>query len=475
LAIYHLTATLISRGRGQSVVGAAAYRFGVTMRDERYGVTHRYAGKRGVAYAEIIAPGGTPAWALDREMLWNRVEAAERRKDSQLARLIEIGLPKELSLEDNVALLRDYIASEFVARGMVADFCIRGDSSNPHAHILLTLRQATESGFGPKERRWNGKSSLMQWRAAWADRANEYLARAGHLVRIDHRTLEAQQIEILPGRKIGVALGRRSEETLPSHLCDRVSDQQRVAQQNGEAILEDPLIAVRALTHQRPIFTRQDVTEFLRFRTLGTQQFQAALRAVTECTELVALACEDGSQQRFTSRDMLEAEKSLARRISSMASRRGHGVATALILSTSLQFALDDDQQRALKYVFEDGDAKAMIMAAGPGKELLLSAARQAHAAAGIQTISLGAREAERADTLEPLTRETVLTVEGVQSLGLKELERIVAAADRVRAKIVLIGDAVPFRSIKIQSAFQTVFAAVGLAEAEMGGTDRGP
>ena len=89
MAIYHLTANVVSRARGQSAVAAAAYRMGATLRDQRYGVTHNYVGKRGVSHAEIIAPDGAPAWVGDRQELWNRVEARELRKDSQLARLIE--------------------------------------------------------------------------------------------------------------------------------------------------------------------------------------------------------------------------------------------------------------------------------------------------------------------------------------------------------------------------------------------------
>src|SRR6202521_4144261 len=97
LAIYHLTAKVISRARGQSIIAAAAYRSGSALRDERYGLTHNYTRNRKAAHSEIMSPAGAPVWVHDRETLWNRVEAGERRKDSQLARAIEIGLPVELS------------------------------------------------------------------------------------------------------------------------------------------------------------------------------------------------------------------------------------------------------------------------------------------------------------------------------------------------------------------------------------------
>jgi MobA/MobL family len=465
LAIYHLTAKVISRGRGQSMVAAAAYRFGATLRDERYGVTHSYLGKRAVVHSEILAPEGSPVWVRDREALWNRVEAGERRKDSQLARLIELGLPVELTLEENVALVRDYIAAEFVSKGMIAEFCIRQDSKNPHSHILLTLRPATQSGFGPKERRWNGKSVLFQWRAAWSERANVHLARAGHTVRIDHRTLEMQQIELAPARKIGVPRARHADPTLPHHLSRRIAEQRALAKGNGEAILEDPTALLRALTSQRPIFTTQQLEEFLRPRTDGADQFDSVYRALLESNELVIL--DSAAEQRFTSRDMLEAEKSLLRRTTSMAARRGHAAAMPASEAAAIIFALDADQRRAVQHVLQEGDVKAVMAAAGCATDVLVEALRHAHNAAGLRPLTLPAAEVQWPQMLDSLTREAVLFVRGCELLGLKQLERIMAGVDRSRAKMVLIGDAERIGGGRVETPFQMVLRQVGVPHFE--------
>src|SRR5205085_529208 len=96
---------------------------------------------------------GAPAWVFDRSALWNAVETVERRKDAQLAREVEVGLPIELGNAEQEALLRDYVQREFIRKGMVADFSIhRDDENNPHAHVLLSLRSLEKRGFGPKER-----------------------------------------------------------------------------------------------------------------------------------------------------------------------------------------------------------------------------------------------------------------------------------------------------------------------------------
>ena len=456
MAIYHLTASIISRGRGQSVVAAAAYRLGAALRDERYGVTHNYTGKRGVVHSEIMAPPETPAWVRDRETLWNKVEASEMRKDSQLARLLEVGLPVELSGDERVALVRDFVAKKFVATGMIADFCIRGDTNNPHAHILLTLRGVTPTGFGPKERRWNGKSALLEWRSAWAAQANAHLARAGHAVRIDHRTLEAQQIELTPGRRIGVGLARQRDQTLPSHLTDRIAEQQRIAHENGETILEDPTVALRALTHQRPIFTSRELAQYLRSRTSSAAQFDAVFNAVTQAADFVALEPTAGPQGRFTSRDMIEAETSLTRRAASMMARRDHGVAPDRQSAVASQFGLADAVRRAFEYLMSEGDAKALAVADG-AKVVLLAASCQAWGAEGFAVVG-----SEWHPGSDMLTRRTVLLLDASHLMGVKELERALAAADRARAKAVCIADSDQLRAMKVVSPFQNLLCQVG-------------
>src|SRR5450755_670260 len=109
LAIYHLTATVISRARGQRIVATAAARSATRLYDERYAITHNHTGRTDVVHSEILAPPDAPGWVFDRSVLWNRVEASERRKDSQLARSIEISLPRELTQKANLALVREYL------------------------------------------------------------------------------------------------------------------------------------------------------------------------------------------------------------------------------------------------------------------------------------------------------------------------------------------------------------------------------
>lgn len=200
MAIYHLSAKIVSRSTGRSSVAAAAYRSGSRLRDERTGHDHDYTRKGGVEHSEIVAPENAPDWMLDRATLWNTVERVEKRRDAQLAREIEVALPRELAVDSRAELVRGFVQTEFVDRGMIADFAIhdgraRDGGEQPHAHIMLTTRELMGEGFGPKNRDWNGTDKLEGWRARWAEHVNAELERGGYDARVDHRTLAVQQAE----------------------------------------------------------------------------------------------------------------------------------------------------------------------------------------------------------------------------------------------------------------------------------------
>lgn len=200
MAIYHLRAEVISRSAGRSATAAAAYRSGTEIEDRRTGSTFDYARRGGVEHTEILAPGHASDWASDRSELWNKVEEAETRKNSQVAREIRLALPSELDAGERAELVREFCEEAFVSRGMVADIAIhepsrKGDERNHHAHVMLTTREIGPEGFGKKNRDWNKVEALEAWRSSWAERSNDALERVGSEERIDHRTLEAQREE----------------------------------------------------------------------------------------------------------------------------------------------------------------------------------------------------------------------------------------------------------------------------------------
>lgn len=204
MAIFHLCAKVICRSTGGNAIAAAAYRAGQRLVCERTGRVHNYTRKTEVAHREILLPAGAPEWMNNREALWNAVEDAERRKDAQLCREVEVALPLELSLDQQVSLLRKFVREAFVAQGMVADMNIHAKERNPHGHIQLTMRDVTADGFGKKNRDWNKLDLVDQWREMLARYCNEALEQAGYAgVRVDHRSLAEQGRADLPTVHVG--------------------------------------------------------------------------------------------------------------------------------------------------------------------------------------------------------------------------------------------------------------------------------
>lgn len=206
MAIYHCTVKTHSR-RNESTnhaVRSAAYRAGARLVDATSGNIYNYTRKREVVFSEIRIPTKAPARFLKREELWNEVEKTEKRVDAQLFREIEVALPIELSRIQMIELLRVYLDEYAVKYGMIADYSIHDDENgNPHAHIMLTMRELEGDGFGKKNRDWNDKKILDGWRKGWEKCANKALKEAGFDIRIDSRSYAEQGLDIEPTKHEG--------------------------------------------------------------------------------------------------------------------------------------------------------------------------------------------------------------------------------------------------------------------------------
>jgi hypothetical protein len=173
MAIYHFSAKIISRANGSSALASAAYRSASRLHDQRLDRHHDFSNKVGVVHSAVMLPDNAPEHLADREKLWNAIEAAELRKDAQLSREVEFAIPRELDQGEGIRLAREFLEREFVARGMIADLNVHWDvgadgGPKPHVHVMLTLRDVDENGFGKKNRDWNRTDLLEKWRERWA-------------------------------------------------------------------------------------------------------------------------------------------------------------------------------------------------------------------------------------------------------------------------------------------------------------------
>ncbi len=263
IATYHYSIKIISRGKGKSAVGAAAYRSGQKLTNEYDGLTHDYTRKGGVVHTEILLPEHAPQEYADRSTLWNAVEKVEKARNSQLAREIEISLPNELSRAENIELARRFVRETFVSKGMCADICIHDpdhEQPNVHAHIMLTLRPFNEDGtWGDKQRKeyildaagnkiydkkkrtykcrtvqttdWNSRDKAEEWRASWADFLNAELAARGIEGRVDHRSFERQGKLEQPTIHMGVSATQMERKGIRTEKGDI---NRRIRVQNAE-------------------------------------------------------------------------------------------------------------------------------------------------------------------------------------------------------------------------------------------------
>lgn len=483
MAIYHFSGTVISRSQGRSAVACAAYRSAEKLHDEKYDRDHDYTKKQGVAHTEILLPENAPSKLSNRETLWNAVELSEKRKDAQLAREFNFALPRELTLEQNISLAQEFVKENFVKQGMIADLCIHNDKSpdgqlHPHAHVMLTMREVNENGFGQKVRAWNDKALLLTWREEWAEMTNRHLALNGHELTIDHRTLESQGIALEPQYKIGAAVAR-------DHLV-RMEDHQRIARENGEKLLSNPEVALHAITRQQSTFTHQDLARFINRHTVDSEQFSQVYEKVKSFDEMVALGVDDKGRERFTTREMLTLESRMMDKSVGLFQNHAHAVSSAFQTKALTDKNLSVEQKTAFDHVVESGDLKCVVGFAGTGKSYLLGAARDAweregFTVSGVTLSGIAAENLEGSSGIssrtfasrcyywdkgeQTLTKNDILVVDEAGMLSSRQMARLMDEAHMGGAKVVLVGDPQQLQAIEAGAAFRAIANQVHYVE----------
>jgi Ti-type conjugative transfer relaxase TraA len=494
MAIYHLHVKVIGRKAGSSAVASAAYRSASRLRDDRLERSHDFSNKRGVVHSEVMLPEDAPEQWSDRERLWNDVEAFEVRKDAQLAREVEFALPREMTQAQGIELARDFVQSEFVDQGMIADLNVHWDMAEdgtpkPHAHVMLTMRSVNDEGFGPKVRDWNRTEMVERWRGRWAELANERLAELDIDARIDHRSFETQGIGLEPQTQIGAAAQRIEGDGIEA--AHRAEMHREIARNNGARILADPSVAFDAITHQQSTFTRRDMALFAHRHSDGLDQFNAVMGAMNGAPDLVALGKDGRDEDRFTTREMVETEQRLHRAAELMAEKECHEVGdrdreAALERAEARGLVLSGEQAEALAHVTDGRDLGIVVGYAGTGKSAMLGVAREAWEAAGyeVRGVALSGIAAENLESgsgiasstiaslehgwgqgRDMLTSRDVLVIDEAGMVGTRQLERVLSHAAEAGAKVVLVGDPQQLQSIEAGAAFRSIHERHGGAE----------
>lgn len=537
VAIMFVRAQVISRGAGRSVVSAAAYRHRTKMMDEKAGTTFRYEGGASeLVHEELALPDEAPAWlsamiagksvAAASEVLWNAVEAFEKREDAQLARELIIALPEELSRSENIALMRAFVADHFTSKGMVADWVYHDKDGNPHVHLMTTLRPLTEDGFGPKKvpvlgedgkplrvvtpdrpngkivyRLWAGDRETMKaWKIAWAETANRHLALAGFDIRLDGRSYAEQGRDGIAQRHLGpakAAMARKGSSMFlaPAELARRQGMADRLA--------ADPGLLLQQLGNERSTFDERDIARALHRYVDDPDDFATIRTRLMGSPDLVTLRPQQLDPETgraaepaiFTTRELLRVEHGMARSALNLAARDGFGVSAARVAGAievietrnpEKPFKLDAEQVDAVRHVTSDAAIAAVVGLAGAGKSTLLAAARVAwesngrrvlgaalagKAAEGLEDSSsiasrtLASWELAWASGREQLEPGDVLVIDEAGMVSSQQMARVLKVVEDAGAKVVLVGDAMQLQPIQAGAAFRAIVERIGFAE----------
>lgn len=149
MAVFHHLFSKIARGGHTCVTATAAYRSGSLLKlktkftnsgnEEEF--CFDFSTKLGIAYSEIILPLNVPRDVTNREYLWQLVEDFEELPNEELACESVFSIPEELSLEQNIEFIKEFVTESYIKKGMIADINIHNDhANNPHVHIMSPLK-----------------------------------------------------------------------------------------------------------------------------------------------------------------------------------------------------------------------------------------------------------------------------------------------------------------------------------------------
>ncbi|KQZ46717.1 Dtr system oriT relaxase [Rhizobium sp. Root149] len=530
MAIAHFSVSIVSRGEGRSAVLSAAYRHCAKMDYQREARSIDYTRKQGLLHEEFTLPADAPDWAkrliADRsisgasEAFWNRVEAFEKRSDAQLAKDLTIALPLELTTEQNIALVRDFVDKHVLAKGMVADWVYHDNPGNPHIHLMTTLRPLTEGGFGAKKvavlsedgrplKTKAGKQVYELWaggtpefnalRDGWFERQNHHLAMNGVSLRVDGRSYEKQGIALEPTIHLGVgakAIERKAaiHGAVPELERLELNGQRRA--ENTRRVLRNPGLVLDMITREKSVFDVRDVGKVLHRYVDDPSIFQQLMARILQHAEVLRLqrdtidfATGEWVPARYTTRAMIALEAEMANRALWLARQPSHAVKPAVLQSTFARHQrLSDEQKTAIEHITGLARIGAIVGRAGAGKTTMMKAAREAWEAAGYHVVgaALAGKAAEglekeagiKSRTLsswelrwqrgqDGIDGKTVFVIDEAGMVASKQMAGFVEAVVRAGAKLVLVGDPDQLQPIEAGASFRAIADRIGYAELE--------
>lgn len=441
--------------------------------------------------------GNMPAWAAhDAKIFWAAADVHERANGRVYSEL-EVALPRELTREQQIALVREFVENTLGQRHAYTWAIHAPQASDqeaqPHFHLMFSERRIDGIERDPDEyfRRWNPKnperggagkdryfsSQGFVWavREEWARTANEALERAGHEARIDHRSYRDAGIDLEPQRKLGIAKHGEQRQVLAAVTAE---NRERAAR-NGELLAAAPEKAIEALTAHQSVFSRRELDNLIFRNSDSAEQFQTLKLKVLNSPELVGLTKGKGEPEFFTSRTLFEAEKALVATADHLANAAPtKTVRTDVRDNVAAGRGFNPGQAQAFEVLTGPTRLASVNGAAGTGKSYVLGAVRETYERSGMTVIgaALQGKTAEdlerdsgiRSSTLHSLLfriergdpvldTKTVVVVDEAGLVGSAQLGQLLKHVDQAQATVRLVGDSYQLSAVAAGDAFRAV------------------
>jgi len=518
MAVYHAHIKVLSRS-GRNTVAALAYRAGVQLSDERTGEVFNYRNKH-VEHSELLLPDNAPEWAInlknmiesDREKgvqkLSNIAEASEKRIDAQVYKEFEFALPNELTSEQNKTLINEFLKDQFCKRGITVlanfhnDYDKKDGQNKPHCHAVMLTRELTEEGLSPyKNREWNDKSLLAEWREQLAAYTNFHLHLHGHQSRVDHRSYAEQGLDIEAQPKLSRSVKEteaRLKDTpakneFKAHT-DKAQEYHHIKLKNMYRIMKNPDLVFDIIHKSQATFMWGDVEKVLA-RYIDDPEVYQAYQAKLKSSSELKLLRETKQGDVYTTKPMIKRELSLVNQAKAMSQESGFEVSSA---SVEKHIGLYDkkfekygglsfDQKEALAHILDNKKLVSYVGYAGTGKSAILSCAKDIWEENGYKVYALAptgkATQNLRNDGINGLTvhkfltqyeqgrskfnSKSVLILDEAGMVDVTRYEELMSAVGKLGVKLVNGGDGKQLLPIGAVDGFRLVTKETGVANLE--------
>jgi Ti-type conjugative transfer relaxase TraA len=489
----------VSRSSGGSAVRSSAYAARDAIRAERTGELFYFKNRDAPEHHEVMLPQGAAERFAEAGVLWNAAEAAEKRKDAQVAREMVVALPANagVTTEDRIEMVRSFAEAHFVSNGLAVQLNVHAphgadkesERANWHAHLLITTRRIEGDELSakkardldPEVRSAGGRARVADgaaWGALWGEHQDQYFREHGLDVRVDAAATYAEEhIGPVRMRRTGAEIVERAET---------------IREANQEAA-RDPAQVLATLTRNNATFTERDLDRHLT-KQLGQEGTDAAAEiagvraAVLKSANLVPLHDRESgvTAGRFTTRQVREEERSALSDAEKLAEARSGAVSGRSAQAAEAARSMRPDQQEAFAYATGAGKLKVIVGRAGTGKSYTLGAIADAHERDGKRVVGLaptnavaqdmageGFREASTAHSAlfklkngrTSWDRNTVVVVDEAAMLDTRITGELLSAARQASAKVILAGDDRQLTSIERGGLFTEMRERHGSAE----------